>query len=61
MKRFSGKLAKELKWLLFSMVIVGLTIGTLYGIAVFSQMKVEYNSARLDADEVEQVSYTTWR
>lgn len=60
MKRFGKKLVKELKWLLVSVVIVGLTIGTMYGIAVLSQWKVEYNMARVEAGEVQVVEYTRW-
>lgn len=57
---FRRKLAKELKWLLVSMVLVSLTIGTLYGIAVLSQKNVEHNMARLDAGEVKSVQHTRW-
>ena len=54
------KLLKELKWLVVSAVIVGLTIGSMYSVAVLSQMKVEHNTARLEAGKVEQVQYTRW-
>lgn len=60
MKSFRGKLARELKWLLVSATIVGLTIGSIYSVAVLSQMKVEYNTARLEAVKVEHVQYTRW-
>ncbi len=60
MKSFGKKLVKELKWLLVSVVIVCLTIGSIYSIAVLSQMKVEHNTARLEAAKVEHVSYTRW-
>lgn len=60
MKRFGKKLVKELKWLIVSAVIVGLSIGSIYSIAVFSQKKVEWNMARVEAGKVEQVSYTRW-
>lgn len=56
---FRRKLAKELKWLLVSTVLVSLTIGTLYGIASFSQWKMEQNIERSIANGV-TVNYTYW-
>lgn len=60
MKSFRGKLARELKWLLVSATIVCLTISTMYGITVLSQMKVEFNMARLNTKTVQSVEYTRW-
>ncbi len=56
---FRRKLAKELKWLLVSTVLVSLTIGTLYGIASLSQWKMEQNIERSIATGV-TVNYTYW-
>lgn len=54
------KIIKELKWLLLSVTIVCLTIGSIYSVAVLSQMKVEFNMARLNTKTVQSVEYTRW-
>lgn len=60
MKSFRGKLARELKWLLISTLIVISAIGSVYSVAVLSQKKVEYNVTRLEAGEVQAVEFTRW-
>lgn len=53
------KIIQELKWLALSAVLVALSIGTLYGIASFSQWKMEKNIERSIANGV-TVNYTYW-
>lgn len=55
-----NKLIKELKWLAVSTVLVGLSIGTLYGITNLSQWRVDVNMSRVEAGEIQQVQYTRW-
>lgn len=55
-----NKLAKELKWLVVSALIVFSAIGLIIGVANLSQWRVDVNMARVDAGEVKTVEYTRW-
>ena len=54
------KLAKELKWLVVSAVIVISAICLVICAANLSQWRVDVNMARLDAGEIQAVEYTRW-
>lgn len=54
------RLAKELKWLVVSAVIVISAIGLVIGVANISQWRVDVNMARVDAGEVQTVEFTRW-
>lgn len=60
MMSFRRKLARELKWLVVSVMLVASVIGSLYGIASLSQWNVNRNMARLEAGEIELVQHTRW-
>ena len=53
-------IAKELKWLVVSAVIVLGAIGLVISVANISQWRVDVNMARVDAGEVQAVEYTRW-
>ncbi len=55
------RLIKELKWLVVSSLIVGLVLVSIYGIALFSQWRVDVNVMKVEAGQVEVVSYTSWK
>ena len=54
------KIAKELKWLVVSAVIVISAIGLVICVANLSQWRVDVNMARVDAGEIQVVEYTSW-
>jgi len=54
------KIAKELKWLVVSVVIVISAIGLVICVANLSQWRVDVNMARVDAGEIQVVEYTSW-
>ncbi|WP_373757856.1 hypothetical protein [Jeotgalibaca porci] len=54
------KIAKELKWLLVSALIVASAIGLVIGVANLSQWRVDVNMGRVDAGEIQVVEYTSW-
>lgn len=55
------KLVREIKWLTASALIVGLVLVSIYGIALFSQWRVDVNMTKVEAGQVEVVSYTSWK
>lgn len=54
------KIAKELKWLVVSAVIVISAIGLVICVANLSQWRVDVNMGRVDAGEIQVVEYTSW-
>ena len=54
------KIAKELKWLVVSAVIVISAIGLVIGVANLSQWRVDVNMARVDDGEIEMVGWNKW-
>ena len=55
------RLIKELKWLVVSSLVVGLVLVSIYGIALFSQWRVDVNVKKVEAGQAEVVSYTSWK
>lgn len=55
------RLVREIKWLTASALIVGLVLVSIYGIALFSQRRVDVNVKKVEAGQVEVVSYTSWK
>ncbi len=55
------RLVREIKWLTASALIVGLVLVSIYGIALFSQWRVDVNVKKVEAGQVEVVSYTSWK
>lgn len=60
-KTVEKKLVRELKWMAVSSLIVGLVLVSIYGIALFSQWRVDVNVRKVEAGQVEVVSYTSWK
>ncbi len=52
------KIAKELKWLVVSALIVASAIALVIGVANLSQWRVDVNMARVDPGDIQVVEYT---